>query len=94
MSCRSSIQCVRNDCRAYGTYGANHAPILHQDYHYVQTNQKELSFEPCNLGVPTGVSKMISEPMVRLEQTVHLSCTDTNAIFKQIETRFQMTDIT
>jgi hypothetical protein len=32
--------------------------------------------------------------MVRLAQTVHLSCTDTNTVSKRTETRFQMTHIT
>ena len=45
--------------RAYGTFGANRAPILHQDYHYLQTSQDKLLFEPHHLGVPSGVSKMI-----------------------------------
>jgi hypothetical protein len=34
---------------------------------------------------------MISEPLVRSVQTVHLSFTDTNTVYKQTETRFQMT---
>jgi hypothetical protein len=37
---------------------------------------------------------MISEPMVRLAQTVHLSCTNTNTISKRTETRFHKTHIT
>jgi hypothetical protein len=27
-------------------------------------------------------------------QTVHLSCTDTNSVFKRTETRFHMTHVT
>ena len=57
-------------------------------------DQNELSLEPCHFGVPTGASKMISELMERLVQTVHLSCTDTNTIFKEKEVRFHMTHIT
>jgi hypothetical protein len=34
---------------------------------------------------------MISEPLVHLAQTVHLSCIDTNTVSKWIETRFDMT---
>ena len=49
---------------------------------------------PHHLGVPSGVSKMISEPMVRLAQTMHLSCTDTNTTSKQKEVRFHMTHVT
>jgi hypothetical protein len=37
----------------------------------------KLPLEPCHLGVPSGASKMISELMVCLAQTVHLSCTYT-----------------
>jgi hypothetical protein len=33
----------------------------------------ELPLEPRHLGVPTGASKMISEPMVHSAQTMHLS---------------------
>jgi hypothetical protein len=39
-----------------------------------------------HLGVPSGASKTDYEPMVRLTQTEHLSCTDTNTVSKQIET--------
>jgi hypothetical protein len=53
-----------------------------------------LLVEPCNLGVPSHVSKMIFGPMVRLTQTVHLSCTDTNTVSKWTETRFHRTHIT
>ena len=34
---------------------------------------------------------MISTPMVCLAQTMHLSCTDTNTVFKQIKMRFNIT---
>jgi hypothetical protein len=54
----------------------------------------ELSLEPRHLGVPSGASKMISEPMVCLSKTVHLSCTDTDTVSKQKEVRFHMTNIT
>jgi hypothetical protein len=37
---------------------------------------------------------MISEPMVHLAQTVHLSCSNTNNISKWTEVRFQMTHVT
>ena len=58
------MKCVQNDFRAYGTYDANRAPILRQDWHYLQMDRNELPLEPCNLAVPSGASKMISEPMV------------------------------
>ena len=90
---RSSIGCVQNDFRAYGTFCANRAPILRQYYHYLQTDRYKLSVEPHHLVVPSGASKMIPEPMVRLARTVHLSCTDANTVSKCTETRFDMTHV-
>jgi hypothetical protein len=49
--------------------------------------------DPRHLGVPSGASKTIYEPMVRLTQIEHLSCPDANTVSKQIETRFHMTHI-
>jgi hypothetical protein len=43
-----------------------------------------------NLGVASGASKMISEPMDYLAQTVHLSCVKSTAISKRTETRFHL----
>ena len=94
MSPRSSIGCVENDFRAYGTFAANRAPILRQDYHFHQMDQNEMLVDPRHLGVPPGASKTISEPMVRLAQTVHLSCTNTNTVAKRIETSFHKTHVT
>jgi hypothetical protein len=54
----------------------------------------KLSLEPGHLGVPSGASKMIYEPMVHLAQTVYLSSTDTNTISKRKEERFCMTHVT
>ena len=48
--------------------------------HSLQMDQNELPVDPCHLVLPSGASKMISEPMVRLKQTVHLSCIDTNTV--------------
>jgi hypothetical protein len=56
-------------------------------------DQNELLVEPRQLGVPLGAPKMIFEPMVRLAQTVHLYCIDTNNISKRTEMRFHMTHI-
>ena len=88
---RSSIRCVQNDFRAYGTFAANRTPILRKDYHFHQTDQNKMLVDPRHLGVPPGASKTISEPMVCLAQTMHLSCTNTNTVSKRIETRFHMT---
>jgi hypothetical protein len=74
--------CVQNDFIASGTFSANRAPILCQDEHFLQTDRSEHSLEPRHLGVPSGASKRISKPMVRLAQTVHLLGTDTNTVSK------------
>ena len=78
---------------AYGTFDANRAPILRQDWHYLQTDRNELPLEPCNLVLTLGASKTIYEPMECLAQTMHLSCTDTNTVSKQEEERFHMTHL-
>jgi hypothetical protein len=40
-----------------GTFGANHAPILRQDEHYLKTDRTKLSLKPRRHGVPPGASK-------------------------------------
>jgi hypothetical protein len=47
--------------------------------------RSELPHDPCHLGVPSSVSKMISKPMVLLTQTVHLSCIKISTISKWTE---------
>jgi hypothetical protein len=76
---RSSIGRIQNNFRASGMFC---------------TYQIELPVVPRHQGVPSGASKMISEPMVRLAQTVHLSCTNTNTVSKWTEIRFHMTHVT
>jgi hypothetical protein len=88
---RTSILCVQNIFCVYGSFGANSTPTLCQDQHYLQTRWNKLPLEPRHLGVPLGASKMISEPMVRLAQTMHLYCADTNTIYKRTEMRLHMT---
>jgi hypothetical protein len=66
--------CVQNDFRAYGTFGANCAPILHRHTHCLQMDRNEILYDLSRLGVPSGVTKMISKPMVRSAQTGHISC--------------------
>ena len=79
------------DFLAYGMFHANRAPILRQDYHSVQTDRTDLPLEPLHLGLSSGASIMVSEPMVHYAQTMHQSCTKTNTVSKQIEARFHMT---
>ena len=52
------------DFLAYGMFHANRAPVLHQDYHYLQTDRTDLPLEPLQLRVPSGASKMVSKPKV------------------------------
>jgi hypothetical protein len=49
--------------------------------------------DPHHLGVPSAASKTIYEPIVRLTQIEHLSCTDANTVSKQIRTRFYKTHV-
>jgi hypothetical protein len=56
-------------------------------------NRIKLPLEPRHLGIPLGVAKMISEPMARLVQTVHLYCTNINIVSKHTKTRFYMTHV-
>jgi hypothetical protein len=42
--------------------------------------------DPRHLGVPSGASKTVYEPMAHLTKTKHLSCIDANTISKHIET--------
>jgi hypothetical protein len=62
--------------------------------HNLQTDRNKLPLKAHHLGVPSGVSKTISEPMVYLAQTMLLSCSDANTFFKWTETRFHMTHVT
>jgi hypothetical protein len=88
---RSSIRCVKHDFRADGTFNTNRAPFLHQDYHNLQTDSNKHPLKPRHLGVSSGASETVSEPMVHSAQTMHLYCTDTNTISKRTEMRFHMT---
>jgi hypothetical protein len=82
MSPRSSIGCIQNDFRPYGMFGSNLDPILHQDELYLQTDRLEHPLELHHLGVPSDVSKTISEPMVRSSQTEQLPCAKMSTISK------------
>jgi hypothetical protein len=57
-------------------------------------DQNEVPLVTRHLGVPSGASKTIAKPMVRLVETMNLSCIDTNTVSKHIETRFAMTHVT
>jgi hypothetical protein len=90
---RSTIWCAQSDFRAFGTFGANLAPILRLDQHYLQTDWNELPLDTHHLGVPLGVPKMISMPLVHSMQIVHLSCVEINTISERTKTSFHLTDV-
>jgi hypothetical protein len=54
----------------------------------------KLPLDPRHPGVPSGVPKMVSMPMLYLAQTVHLSCAQINIISKWIETIYHLTHAT
>jgi hypothetical protein len=47
--------------------------------------RSEIPHDPRHLGVPSGAPKMISKPMVRLTQIVHLSCVKISTISEWTE---------
>jgi hypothetical protein len=57
-------------------------------------DQNDVPLVPRDLGVPSGASKTIIEPIVRLAQTLHLTCTYANSISNQTKTGFNMTHVT
>jgi hypothetical protein len=71
-------------CRKLCTYLASWLAYLQMDWN-------ELALEPRDLRVPFILSKMVTKPMVRSAQTMHISCTDTNTLSEPTETRFAMT---
>jgi hypothetical protein len=93
ISLTSFIGCIQNYLWAYGTF----SETMHLSCVKISTISKwpnRAPLDPHHIGVPSGSSKTIYEPMVRLMQTEHLSCTDANTISKQIETKFHMTHVT
>ena len=80
----------QTDVRAYGTFDAKRATILHRRQRCLQTDQNEISHDPCHLGFPSHASKMISEPMVRSAPTAHLSCVKISTISKRTEMSFHL----
>jgi hypothetical protein len=62
---------------------------MRADKHYLQTDKNELPFDPRHLGGPSGVPKMIFEPIGHSVETMHLSCM-INTISKRTETSFYL----
>jgi hypothetical protein len=55
-----------------------------------QNGPNEISHDPRHLGVASDPSKMISKPMVRSAQTMHLSFVKIYSISKRIEISFHL----
>jgi hypothetical protein len=91
---RSTIGCVQNDFWAYDMFSTNHAPILNPHQHYLQIDQTTIPHDPHHLGLPSGASKTISEPVVRSAQTLHLSCVKISTISKRIESSIHLNLVT
>jgi hypothetical protein len=85
---RSTIGPFQNDFWAYGMFGANRAPILHQQQHCLKMDQNEIRHDPRHLGVLLVASKMISKPLECSVQTMHWSCVKVSTIPKRTKTSF------
>jgi hypothetical protein len=75
-------------------FSTNHAPILHRPQQYLQMDQNKIPHDPRHLRVPPGVSKMISEAVVRSAQTMHLSCVKISTIFEWSKSSFHLSVVT
>jgi hypothetical protein len=75
-------------------FGTNRAPILHWHQQRLQMERNEISQDPRHIGLPSGVSQIISKPMVRSAQTMHLSCVKISTISKWTKTSFQLSLVT
>jgi hypothetical protein len=53
-------------------------------------DRNEILDDPRHLGVPSAASNIVFEAMVRLAQTVHLSCIKISTISKRIEMSFHL----
>ena len=84
----------QTDVRAYGTFDAKHATILHRRQRRFQTDQNEISHDPRHLGVPSSASTTVSNPMVCSGQTAHLSCVKISTISTRTEMGFQLSLVT
>jgi hypothetical protein len=54
---------------------------------------KELPLDPRHVGVSSGVSTMISEPMIPSAKILHQSCIEINIITKLTETSIHLTEV-
>jgi hypothetical protein len=62
--------------------------------HFLRMDHNEIPHDPHHHGVPSGASKIVSEPMVSSAQTVLLSCVKISTISKWTKTNFHLSLIT
>jgi hypothetical protein len=74
-----------------GMFNANCAPILCST---ISKRNEQSSTRPSSPRSNSGAPKMIYDPIVRLTQTEHLSCTTANTVWKHIKMWFYMTHVT
>jgi hypothetical protein len=81
---RSFTKCVQHDFRAYGMFSTNHAPILCQDEHYLQTDSNELHLSLVTKEYHRVRPKWFSS-LWYVAQTMHQSCVKISTISKRNE---------
>jgi hypothetical protein len=79
---RSTMRCVQNYFMSLWYVQYKPCTYLASRLALSPNGPKRAPPDPRHLGVPSGTSKMIYQPMVHLTQTEHLSCTDANTVSK------------
>jgi hypothetical protein len=93
MSLTSSIGCVQNYFMSLWYIQCKPCTYLVSRLALSPNGPNIAPLDPRHLGVSSGASEMIYEPIIRLMQTEHQSCTDANTVSKLIEMRFRKTHI-
>jgi hypothetical protein len=91
---RSSIGCVQNDFLSL--QHVRHKPEIHVASRFALSPNRMNQASTWALSPRSTIAGVQNdfEPMVRLAQTVELSCAKTNTISKRTKTRFHMTHVT
>jgi hypothetical protein len=87
---RSTIRCVQNEFCGYVMFGTKLCTYLAPTLTLSWNIPNEIPLDPCHLGVASSTFKMISEPVVRSAQTMHLSCVKIITISKRTEMSFHL----
>jgi hypothetical protein len=89
-SLRITIECVQKDFWALWYVWRRPCTYLGLTLTLSPNGLKQDPHDPCHLGIQSGASKTISEPVVRSAQTMHLSYT----VSKQTKSTFDLSIIT